>query len=99
MARNRKTVAQQARAFGWDEGRYIEVINQLGDRFIDLDVVRSRTLEDLIALRAERVQFLTTGLPALGLASADEKHLAQNARLNLTLLDKLITRAGGQPRS
>lgn len=105
MARDRttKTVTRQARAFGWSEDTYVGVINQLGDRFTDRAAVKARSLGDLLALRDARRQFLLAGIPALALftdypfdgrTSQDpgecRKHLARNARLTLTALDKRI---------
>jgi len=110
MARwsNTKPVERQARAYGWSEATYVAVINQLGDRFVDRATVRARSLGDLLALRDARIRFLLTGIPALALftdypfdvrTSQDPglclKHLAHNARLNLTALDKGIRLAGG----
>ncbi len=110
--RNTKPVAQQARAFGWSEATYIAVIRQLGDRFTDRAAVKARSLGDLLALRDARRQFLLTGIPALALftdypsdgrTSQDpaecRKHLARNARLNLTALDKRIRRAAIDDRA
>ena len=113
MARhsNTKPVARQARAFGWSEATYVGVIRQLGDRFTDRAAVKARSLDDLLALRDARCQFLLNGLPAIALftdyprpegneagCTSDDvrrKHLIANARLNLTALDKLIRLAGG----
>ena len=108
---NAKPVARQARAYGWSEDTYVAVINQLGDRFIDRATVRARSLDDLLALRDARCQFLLNGLPAIALftdyprpegdkagCTSDDvrrKHLIANARLNLTALDTRIRLAGG----
>ena len=62
---NSKTVAEQARAYGWSETRYREVIGNISDRFRDPAEVAARSLIDLIELRRTRTHYLTYVLPTL----------------------------------
>lgn len=62
---NRKSVAEQARAYGWSEARYRAVISNISDRFRDPLEVEARSLDDLIELRRVREHYTTTVIPRL----------------------------------
>lgn len=65
LRRNRKSVAEQARAYGWSEQRYREVINNISDRFRDPAEVAARSLVDLIELRRNRTNYMEYVIPTL----------------------------------
>lgn len=62
---NRKSVAEQARAYGWSEQRYREVIGNISDRFRDPAEVAARSLLDLIELRRNRSHYMEYVIPTL----------------------------------
>lgn len=62
---NRKSVAEQARAYGWSEARYREVIDNISDRFRDPAEVAARSLLDLIELRRNRTHYMEYVIPSL----------------------------------
>jgi len=62
---NRKSVAVQARAYGWSEARYRQVIGNISDRFRDPAEVAARSLIDLVELRTARTHYLNYVIPNL----------------------------------